>query len=100
MQEELTAGIALCAAWERGDLESWSKIARRNGVREGDLTIAAMAELSHIATQLARALGAAEGQLDAQEVLSQFALEGLNDIDDQRLELYEGFTRWSAAEPS
>jgi hypothetical protein len=100
MPEELTVGIALCTAWERGDLESWSKIAHRNGVRDADGPMTALAELSSIAAQLARALGAAEGQLHAQEIFSQISLEGLNDIDEHRLELYEGFARWTAAEPS
>ncbi len=99
MSEELSTAVALCTAWERGDLESWGEIARKNGADDSG-TVLAMGELSHIAVELARALGAAEGQLEAKEVLSQISLQSLNDGDDGRLELYRGLVRWVAAEPS
>jgi hypothetical protein len=44
-------------------------------------------------------LAAAEGDVEAKDVLSQIALQGLNDGDDRRLELYRGLARWVAAEP-
>ena len=99
MPEDLSTGIALCTAWERADLESWAKIAHENGAGDNG-TILAMGELTHIAVELARALAAAEGELEAKEILSQMALQGLNDVNDQRLELYRGLSRWVAAEPS
>lgn len=68
-------------------------------MRAGDPALEALAELSQIAVELARALGAAEGKLDAQDVIEQLALQSLNDGTDRRIELYEGFARWVATEP-
>lgn len=99
MPEDLSTGIALCTAWERGDLESWAKIAQENGAVDRR-TLLTMGEVSHVAVELARALAAAEGEVDPEDILSQIALQGLNDGDDRRLEIYRGLSRWVDAEPT